>query len=71
MHALLSARLPFWEEDRKIMNVRVAKEIFYTESNRHIAALSPEAKSLLSGMLEKKPAERLTIDQVLSHKWFN
>lgn len=71
MHALLSARLPFWEDDRAKMSKRVVREAFNTEENAHIAGLSAEAKELLSGMLAKKSSDRLTVDQVLSHQWLN
>ena len=53
------------------MNKRVINEAFNTEENASIAALSPAAKDLLSGMLAKNPNERLDIDQVLAHEWLN
>jgi serine/threonine protein kinase len=31
--------------------------------------VSEEARSLLTGLLEKDPAKRMTVPQILSHKW--
>lgn len=31
--------------------------------------ITEEAQSLLTGLLEKDPAKRLTVEQILSHKW--
>ena len=71
LYALLSARLPFWADERREMNKKVINEAFDTEENASIAALSPAAKDLLCGMLAKNPNERLDIDQVLAHEWLN
>ena len=62
MHALISAQLPFWDEDRKQRKQKVCNEALDLTENFYLSALSDEAKDLLSGMLTKNPAERLTTD---------
>lgn len=62
MHALLSAKLPFWTESKREQNLRVVKEAFNTESNAHIASLSAEAKNLLASMLAKEPSQRPSVE---------
>ena len=36
-----------------------------------MANISETAKNLVTGMLTKDPAQRLSIDQVLAHEWLN
>ena len=70
MHALISAQLPFWDEDRQQRKLKVCNDELDLTENFYLSALSDEAKDVLSGMLTKNPAERLTTDQVLQHAWF-
>jgi serine/threonine protein kinase len=39
------------------------------KSPKHIEKISDEARDLLHGLLNKDPAKRLTIDQILNHPW--
>ena len=73
MYVLLTARLPFFDarQGTKEYKVRVLNEPLNLEANYDTAKLSVAAKSLLQGMLEKNPAQRLTIGQVLVHPWLN
>lgn len=71
MHVLLSAKLPFFDEDRKERKRRVCNEPLDLEEDQYLADLSAPAKSLLSGMLTKEPAKRLTVEQILAHEWLN
>ena len=71
MFVLLTAQLPFWDNDRRERRRRVCKEALDLESDEIARELSPEAKDLLYGMLTKPADRRLTIDQVLAHPWFN
>ena len=70
MHALLSAKLPFSCENRKELKRRVCTEPLNLDSDRNLRNLSESAKDLLNGLLRKSPSKRLTIEQVLSHEWF-
>ena len=73
MYVLLTARLPFFDarQGTKEYKVRVLNEPLNLEANYDTAKLSVAAKSLLQGILEKNPAQRLTIGQVLVHPWLN
>ena len=62
MHALISAQLPFWDEDRKQRKLKVLNEALDLTENFYLSAISDEAKDVLSGMLTKNPSERLTPD---------
>ena len=62
MHALISAQLPFWDEDRKQRKIKVLNEALDLTENFYLSAISDEAKDVLSGMLTKDPSERLTPD---------
>ena len=62
MHALISAQLPFWDEDRKQRKIKVLNEALDLTENFYLSAISDEAKDVLSGMLAKNPSERLTVD---------
>ena len=71
MTILLSARLPFFDEDRKERKRRVCTEPLDLEACNYMAKLSDSAKDLVTGMLTKDPEQRLNIDQILAHEWFN
>ena len=71
MTVLLSAKLPFWDDDRKERKRRVCFEPLNLEENSLMSCLSENAKDIVTGMLKKDPSERLTIDQVLAHEWLN
>ena len=70
MHALLSAKLPFFSDDRKELKRQACTEPLDLDSNRRLKNLSVPAKDLLNGLLRKSPSERLTIEQALAHEWF-
>ena len=71
MHALFTAKLPFWEESGENLTDRVLNQPLNLANDPYTARLSEQAKNLLSGLLEKEPSKRLTVDQVLGHEWFN
>ena len=33
--------------------------------------ISEDAKDLIRGLLKRKPKERLGVEEILKHKWFN
>lgn len=69
MFVLLTAQLPFWDNNRRERRRRVCKEALDLEADPIASQLTPEAKDLLRGMLTKPVNQRLTIDQVLAHPW--
>ena len=69
MFVLLTAQLPFWDNNRRERRRRVCKEALDLEADPIASQLTPEAKDLLRGMLTKPVNQRLTIDQVLEHPW--
>ena len=70
MHALVSAKLPFYSESRMEMKRRTCTEPLDLDTDRRLRNLSEPAKDLLHGLLRKNPNTRLTIDQALAHEWF-
>ena len=71
MTVLLSAKLPFFDEDRKERKRRVCTEPLDLEACEYMANLSQPAKDLVTGMLIKDPEQRLTVEQILAHEWLN
>ena len=71
MTVLLSARLPFFDEDRNERKRRVCTEPLDLDSCNFMSRLSEPAKDLVTGMLQKDPSQRLSIDQVLAHEWLS
>ena len=56
MTVLLSANIPFWDDDRKVRKNRVCTEPLNLEQDRFMARLSESGKNLVSGMLIKDPS---------------
>lgn len=56
MTVLLSANIPFWDDDRKARKNRVCTEPLNLEKDRFMARLSESGKNLVSGMLIKDPS---------------
>ena len=69
MHLLLSGVPPFWDANRKEQIRLVCKLPLDLVSKPNLSRLSSKAKDLLKAILEKNPAKRLNIDQVLAHPW--
>ncbi|XP_067350244.1 RAC-beta serine/threonine-protein kinase-like isoform X2 [Channa argus] len=70
MYEMMCGRLPFYNQDHERLF-----ELILMEEIRFPRNLSPEAKSLLAGLLKKDPKQRLgggPIDakEVMSHKFF-
>ena len=59
------------EESGENLTDRVLNQPLNLANDPYTARLSEQAKNLLSGLLEKEPTKRLTVDQVLGHEWFN
>jgi len=53
------------------MERRVCTEPLSLETKKRFDRVSPEAKDLLNGLLEKSPEKRLSIDEVTRHPWFS
>ncbi|KAK2895294.1 serine/threonine-protein kinase PLK3 [Channa argus] len=65
MYTLLCGNPPFETLDLK-ETYKCIKEIRYNLPS----TLSPAAQKLISGILQKNPSDRLTLDQILSHEFF-
>ena len=62
MHALVTAKLPFFSSSRKELKRRVCTEPLDLETDALLRHLSEPVKDLLNGLLRKDPSERLTAD---------
>lgn len=65
LFAMVIGRLPF--QDSNIQ--RLAQKIVYSQPQFSPNA-SPEVQDLLSRLLEKDPAKRITIPEIYEHPWF-
>ena len=79
LYIMLSGTLPFSvkkEESllelennkNKKKNMALKQAIMYSQPKK-IEKISPKAKDLLHGLLNKDPNKRLTIEQILNHPW--
>ena len=82
LYIMLSGMLPFTFKNKKEENeddnnsISLSKnnnyELQYSIINKNpkkIKKISPEARDLLQGLLNKNPNKRLTIDEILNHPW--
>jgi len=68
IHLMLSGTLPFdHKEDREIAKKTIYEEVSF--SHPAWQQISPEAKELVSRLLEKDPEERISLELVLQHSW--
>lgn len=65
MYTLMCGNPPFETLDLK-ETYKCIKEVRYNLP----ATLSPAAQKLISGILQKNPSDRLTLDQILNHEFF-
>ncbi|XP_030608259.1 serine/threonine-protein kinase PLK3 [Archocentrus centrarchus] len=65
MYTLMCGNPPFETLDLK-ETYKCIKEVRYNLPN----TLSPAAQKLISGILQKDPSDRLTLDQILNHEFF-
>ncbi|TDL26419.1 snf 1 [Rickenella mellea] len=65
LFVLLAGRLPFDSEDTNVLFERIKRGHYQIPDY-----LSPEAKSLIAGMLHIDPTKRLTVSEVMTHPWF-
>eukprot|EP00775_Hariotina_reticulata_P011054 gene11054-11209_t len=78
MYQMLTGRLPFWrnktlEEVSKLppYEIVAAVRTYEVQYPRELwAHISPEAQQLVSCMLDRNPATRITAEQALAHPWF-
>ncbi|GME80043.1 unnamed protein product [Ambrosiozyma monospora] len=67
MHALLFGKPPFQAKDVQVIYERIKKnEYGFPEES----TVSEEARDLITDILCTNPAERLTLDEILEHEWF-
>ncbi|WVN89881.1 uncharacterized protein L203_105111 [Cryptococcus depauperatus CBS 7841] len=65
LYILLCGGLPFDDDDERVM-----KELIQKGKYQEPDWLSEEAKDLIRGMLMHDPAQRLSIENILTHPWF-
>ncbi|OHT09487.1 hypothetical protein TRFO_04576 [Tritrichomonas foetus] len=66
LYYMMTGNYPFYENNiKKLMTMIVENEVTFPPD------MSPECQDLISQMLQKNPIYRITIDQVIEHKWLN
>ncbi|KAI0291980.1 hypothetical protein BC826DRAFT_1020696 [Russula brevipes] len=65
LYCLLTGVLPFDDDDESVMRAMVIKGVFEDPE-----WLSDDIRDLIRKILQKDPARRLTIPQILTHPWF-
>ena len=69
IHFMLSRKIPFAASADVEVARRIYNETLNLDEIEEFKEVSPEAKDLLHGMLQKEPAKRLSIEQVAAHPW--
>ena len=69
MYTLITGSHPFFSTNQQSYSHRILHEELNLESDINTARLSPHAKDILARMLERDPAARLSVNQLLSHPW--
>ena len=64
LYAMLYGTVPFKANNMSELQKLIMKAKYTLKED-----VSEEARELLQGLLERDPAKRLTIDQILEHKW--
>ena len=64
LYLMLSGNIPFNKTSKHTL-----QEEIVTSAYPPIKGISDEAENLLSGLLDKNPNTRLTVDEVLAHPW--
>lgn len=64
LYAMLYGTVPFKANNMSELQKLIIKAKYTLKDD-----ISEEARSLISGCLERDPIKRLTINQILSHKW--
>lgn len=69
-HVLLVGYPPFIDDDQQILfqKIRIGEYKLYKEDWAHI---SPDAKTLIYGLLKVDPKDRSSVDDALQCTWFN
>ena len=67
-YILLDGYPPFHDDNQKALFRKIKKGDFEFHEE-YWGSVSEEAKDLIRGMLRVNAEERLTVDQVLTHKW--
>ncbi|ODN81930.1 hypothetical protein L202_02273 [Cryptococcus amylolentus CBS 6039] len=65
LYILLCGGLPFDDDDERVM-----KELIQKGEYEEPDWLSEDARALIRGMLQQDPSNRLTIEEILTHPWF-
>ncbi|KAK9709062.1 hypothetical protein K7432_009277 [Basidiobolus ranarum] len=66
LYTVVCGYLPFDDEDESIMQRLIVDANFTFPEG-----LSKECQDLISGILKKNPADRLTVEEILNHPWVN
>jgi len=68
LYAMLAGSLPFSEDDKKTLFSQIKKgQLTFPEEEWK--SVSANAKSLIRGLINIRPKERLTVKQALEHPW--
>jgi len=69
LYVMLSKMMPFRAKEIDLLLKQVVKGKFFFKPEDRWSKISPSAKDLITKLLEKDPAKRLTIAQVKEHAW--
>ncbi|OCH92968.1 CAMK/CAMKL/AMPK protein kinase [Obba rivulosa] len=65
LYVMLCGRLPFEDDDVQTLFTKISQGVYHMPSY-----LSPDARDLINGMLAVDPVKRITVPEILQHKFF-
>jgi len=71
LYGLVTGEVPFRSKNRdELKSMIIKKDIIFDSTNEKIHShLSNEIKDLIKKMLIKKPANRISIEEIFEHPW--
>ncbi|EMD32615.1 hypothetical protein CERSUDRAFT_118650 [Gelatoporia subvermispora B] len=65
LYVMLCGRLPFEDDDVQTLFTKISQGVYHMPSH-----LSNDARDLINGMLAVDPVKRITVPEILQHKFF-
>lgn len=71
LYYMLCGHSPFWDEEQRNgpQDIFERIEAITTQGLRFPSKVSKNAKTLINGMLQVDPSQRLSIEKILAHPW--
>ena len=69
MFYLIKGELPFHNDTHELLIKNILEGSYPMESDEHFFNVSPQAKDLISRLLDTNPSSRIKISEAIKHPW--